>query len=381
MAKITNLKNIKYSSLAIIICAIIVGVFIWLRPSPPFAGGLTQDVPCQAAGDETQFSTPDGYLQLNQYAPAEAGFIWTNRSGVVRKEPDTADVSGLSKQSVVGMRYWKLCDINGVPTKDNTMTQTEYFSLPTAQGIKTTVTKSISRLLTDEADAAISFGAVASARNSTGTSLTIAFTCNAGNYIAVGFDIQDSNQPNTVILSSTYGGTNLKKIVRTVTAGNNTMTEIWDGTTNVCNGTAQNLVSSTTGAVGEFQEGIISLSGTMNCPRDNYIGKTGNSNTPSVNLTPIATGSWTYSAVAGEDLITGFGTQTKRWSAKDQGFENGAGATIGPVGNRPQTLAYTLNSGQNWSESAIDILPGTYTGVFSTCGGSLQIKGGQTKIQ
>lgn len=348
---------------------------------------IPENINCFTAGDETEFSTNDGYLHKNQYAITDNGeYFWADRNGVFKKEPIENNRVGLTEVNVVGMRYWGICDVDGKKIKTR-MTEERYKSLPTAQGIKNEIKKPvISFLDTDTAYAAIAFGSVASGRNSSGSSLTVAFTCNAGDYIITGFNVQDSNPNNHRVTKSTYGGVSLNKIIATkASSGVNITTELWDLTSsvNLCNGTSKNLVGATFGSVGEFAEGIMSFTGVNACPRDVAQGKTGNSSGPNVAISPTATGSWSVTVAGAEAAFTAFGTQTDTWGNQNQSFENSRGARAGPLTPKtPKTLGYSISSGQPWNVSAANFLPSEYNrGLVSICGGQVKIQGGEVKIQ
>lgn len=204
----------------------------------------------------------------------------------------------------------------------------------------------------------IAIDSVSSGRNSTGN-ITVSHTTASGNdrMLIVLTTAQDSNHSNMPVTGITYNGKALNKLRSDEAAGNN-RTEIWYliapdvGTFNV--------IVTHKGSIGESTCGVISLTGVKQFAPEANNGSSGNSVTPSVSLTTVASNAFTISIASAEatfSTINNGQTVLSGYPLTDQSYENADAASNTISSPGATTLSYTISSGQSWAISAVSLAP------------------------
>lgn len=223
----------------------------------------------------------------------------------------------------------------------------------------------------------IAFDAASSANTGTGTanSLTWAHTVGAlgtNRILIVGVSIRNSSSQS--VSSVTYNGAGLNLVGQT-TNSTNARVEIWRL---IAPATGTHNVVVTLSAAARFVGGAASFSGVSQTPAlafGSYFSATGNTTTPTVNVTGVAQGQLVVDTIANANLGTatlapcvGAG-QTQRWSDRTTNSTAGnntpgAGSTeTGPVGGGTVTMSWRLEgcSGTNnrqWAIGAVVLKQG-----------------------
>lgn len=221
----------------------------------------------------------------------------------------------------------------------------------------------------------IAFDAASSSNTGAGQagSLTWSHTVSSGNnrILIVGVSIRNSS--SQTVGSVTYGGTGLT-FVGATTNSTNARVEIWrllapaTGTNNIVVTLAASANGRFVGAAASFTEV------DQTTPLGPYFSNTGNTATPTVNVTSVAQNELVIDTIANNTLDTSValpcvgGGQTQLWNNRTTNGSSsnntpGAGSTEpGPAGGGTVTMSWTLQgcsggTNRQWATGAVAIKP------------------------
>jgi hypothetical protein len=222
----------------------------------------------------------------------------------------------------------------------------------------------------------INFDAASSAVNSSTSTNTLSWshtTSGSDRILIVGVSIR--NESSETVSTVTYGTGNLT-FVGSATNGTLSRAEIWQ-LVNPATGT--NTVTVTLSGNSKFVGGAATFTGVhQTTPLGTFASATGNSTTPSVNVTS-AEGEAVVDTLAQRNSATtaaADSSQTERWNAVTSGGTNatnvrGAGSTEPGAGT--VTMSWTLTSSRPWAIGAVPLKPARPTAIkltsFAASGG------------
>jgi len=209
----------------------------------------------------------------------------------------------------------------------------------------------------------------------TASSLTWSHTVGAAGtnrILIVGVSIRNSS--SQTVSGVTYAGTGLTLVGQT-TNSTNARVEIWRL---IAPATGANNVVVTLSAAARFVGGAASFTGVSQTPSlalGTYFPATGNSPTPTVNVTSVASGQLVIDTIANSNLATGSAlpcvgaTQTQRWSNRTSNGTAGnntpgAGSTeSAPSGGGTVTMSWRLegcsgSTNRQWATGAVALKQG-----------------------
>lgn len=190
--------------------------------------------------------------------------------------------------------------------------------------------------------------------------------------LIVGVSIRNSS--SQTVSSVTYAGTGLARVGQT-TNSTNARVEIWRL---IAPATGANNVVVTLSAAARFVGGAASFTGVSQTPSlalGTYFSATGNTTTPTVNVTSVAQGQVVIDTIANSTLATGSSLpcagagQTQRWSNRTSNGTAGnntpgAGSTEpGPSGGGTVTMSWRLEgcsgaTNRQWAIGAVALKQG-----------------------
>jgi uncharacterized repeat protein (TIGR01451 family) len=225
--------------------------------------------------------------------------------------------------------------------------------------------------------AQIAFDSSSSANTGTGTAASLTWSHAVGasgtnRILIVGVSIR--NNSSQTVSSVSYGGAGLTLIGQT-TNGTNARVEIWRL---IAPATGTNNVVVTLSGAARFVGGASSFTGvsqTAALALGSYFTASGNSPTPTVNVTGVAQGQLVIDTIANANLATGSSLpcvgagQTQRWSNRTSNTTAGnntpgAGSTApGPVGAGTVTMSWRLegcsgSTNRQWAIGAVALKQG-----------------------